>query len=102
MKGDGKIKYDHDFDGQGQEAGGCHFEYRNTKEPTKVRIISLPEGIRMEYKTSNDLQYLICFTTNVTVPTNQYIGFTGMTGGVSARHELISFVAYEIIVINVN
>ena len=98
MAGDGQIKYDHDYDGQGQEAGGCHFEYRNTKEPTKIRIISLPDGVKMEYKTSADIGFNVCFVANVTVPSNPYLGFTAMTGGVSARHEIIVVEIYKITV----
>ena len=98
MVGDGHTKYDHEFDGHGQESGGCHFEYRNTKDPTKVRIISWPQGLRLEYKTSTDEDFNVCFNTNISVPNNQYIGFTGMTGGVSARHEIISLHSFELTV----
>jgi Legume-like lectin family len=41
MAGDGKTKYDHDFDGSNVELGGCHEEIRNKASPTTCRITYL-------------------------------------------------------------
>lgn len=38
MIGDGTLHYDHDFDGESIEAGGCHAEFRNKKDRNIARV----------------------------------------------------------------
>ena len=38
MIGDGKTKYDHEFDGKSVEAGSCVSEFRNKEFSSKARI----------------------------------------------------------------
>jgi hypothetical protein len=41
MVGDGKTHYDHDFDGNNVEIGGCHMEIRNKQQASTARITYL-------------------------------------------------------------
>jgi mannose-binding lectin 2 len=96
MSGDGTQSYDHDFDGNGQELGGCTAEYRNKDTPTEVRITFLPEGMKLEYKTADYNTFNTCFLVNATVLPHSYIGFSGMTGGVTAAHDIVSVNVWSI------
>lgn len=98
MIGDGNTKYDHDFDGNTQEAGGCTSEFRNKVKPTAVRItyIHSKKNFKLEYKTADDLYYKDCFTIEVELPEFSYFGFSAATGGVTSNHDILSFRAWEI------
>jgi mannose-binding lectin 2 len=98
MIGDGKTSYNHDFDGNTQEAGGCIAEFRNKSRPTTIRItyILSKKNFKLEYKTADDINYNHCFSIEVELPEFSYFGFSAATGGVTASHDILGFRTWEI------
>jgi mannose-binding lectin 2 len=89
MNGDGKTHYDHDFDGNGSELGGCAAEFRNKAGSTTVRITNIQNKyLKLEYKTPDGQNFITCFTISITLPEKKYLGFSAMTGGVSSEHAI--------------
>ncbi|KAJ3312185.1 hypothetical protein HDV04_003318 [Boothiomyces sp. JEL0838] len=88
MMGDGKTSYDHDFDGNSVELGGCSHDFRNQENPTKARL---------ELTSVHDpSQWIQCFKIEQKIPLNYFLGFTAATGGVSSKHDLIYTKTYAV------
>ncbi|KAJ3303603.1 hypothetical protein HDV03_003680 [Kappamyces sp. JEL0829] len=88
MVGDGKTHYDHDFDGNNVEMGGCHLEFRNKPFPSSARVTYLNGKLRLDLKTSDAAVWTQCFQFEVNLSAASYLGFTAMTGGVTSRHDI--------------
>ncbi|KAI8894245.1 legume-like lectin family-domain-containing protein [Globomyces pollinis-pini] len=98
MIGNGLTKYDHDFDGSSNEAGGCAAEFRNLEVNSKARVTYLNQKyLKVELDTDNTGTYTNCFQANVTLPVGYYWGFSALTGGVSSQHDIISVKAWHIL-----
>eukprot|EP00842_Homolaphlyctis_polyrhiza_P004543 jgi/Hompol1/508/HPOL_005338-RA len=92
MVNDGKIKYDHDFDGHSSEAGGCFGDFRNKDYPTLARVRYVANSyVKLELSIGGPIEeWRECFKIdNVSLPKLGFFGFTAITGGVSSAHDII-------------
>ncbi|KAJ3273783.1 hypothetical protein HDV01_003910 [Terramyces sp. JEL0728] len=98
MMGDEKTTYDHDFDGNSVEAGGCSHDFRNQDNPTKARLTYLDGNyLKLELTSVHDpKQWIQCFKIEQKIPLNYFFGFTAATGGVSSKHDLIYAKTYAV------
>ncbi|KAI8905825.1 legume-like lectin family-domain-containing protein [Gorgonomyces haynaldii] len=100
MVGDGRKSYDHDTDGKQAEIpnAGCPTEFRNKDHPTKARVTYVKNKyLRVELDVENSNTWRECFTVDApTLPDNGYYGFSALTGGVSAKHDIISVDVYSL------
>ncbi|KAJ2156237.1 hypothetical protein GGF46_005330 [Coemansia sp. RSA 552] len=92
MIGDGRTAYDGAHDGDANRQGMCEAYFRNLKEPSRVSVTYLKgEFISVQLRLQPKDKWVDCFTiTNVTLPAESYLGFTGLTGDISDNHDLIS------------
>jgi hypothetical protein len=98
MMGDGNTHYDHNVDGTNQELGGCTADFKNKPKPIKTRItfLSSTKSLVLEIKVNPEEGFKKCFDIKVDLPEFAYFGFSAMTGGVTANHDVISFDAWSI------
>lgn len=90
MIGDGTKRFDHHSDGLEHQLAGCNAEILNTKHPVQAKV-SYVEGVLEVMLKTDDSDWKTCFTKpRVKLPRKGYIGFTAMTGGFAARHELFA------------
>lgn len=88
MVGDGVKRFDHHSDGMEHQLAGCHAEILNTKHPAQAKVSYIRGVLEVALKV-DDGDWKVCFTKpGVVLPRKGYIGFTAMTGGFAARHEL--------------
>ncbi|KAJ3439894.1 vesicular mannose-binding lectin [Anaeramoeba flamelloides] len=92
MLGNGKIEYEHIKDGSTTSLGQCPAQFRNTKEPAKVKIIYQNDELTIltDFTDSGIFQNCLVLQ-NVDLPTENYFGFSAETGFLSDNHELIRF-----------
>lgn len=90
MVGDGKRRFDHHSDGLEHQLAGCNAEILNTKHPVQAKV-SYVRGVLEVMLKVDDGDWKVCFTKpEVRLPRKGYLGFTAMTGGFAARHELFA------------
>ncbi|KAG0348703.1 hypothetical protein BGZ54_004548, partial [Gamsiella multidivaricata] len=93
MVGDGRTSYDNDHDGLSNRAGGCESDFRGKDVPTKGHITYSADAkvLKLKLQTKEWDQWEECFTlTDVTLPSNFYLGFSAITGEVHDNHDIIS------------
>jgi hypothetical protein len=102
MLGDGKTHYDHDFDGNASELGGCAAEFRNKAGSTTVRVTNIQNKyLKLEYKNPDSQNFISCFTISVSLPERKYLGFSAMTGGVSSEHAIQKIRAWNVLKVSI-
>ncbi|KAG5638435.1 hypothetical protein H0H81_012652 [Sphagnurus paluster] len=101
MLGDGKTSYDVGTDGDESSLGGCSANYRRTNVATKLKVIYVKNkflDVKVQYKAWDDWSDCI-HLTNITLPSNPFLGFSAMTGDVSDAHDIISVTTYSAILV---
>ncbi|KAJ8323963.1 hypothetical protein O5D80_007186 [Batrachochytrium dendrobatidis] len=98
MIGDGKKEYDHDFDGNNADIGGCHAEFRNREHITKARVKYTESGhLQLDLNIIGDDQWTTCLKVdNVKLPKQGFFGFSALTGAVSSSHDIIEISTYGV------
>ncbi|KAH6568770.1 hypothetical protein BASA50_003078 [Batrachochytrium salamandrivorans] len=98
MVGDGKKEYGHDFDGNNEEIGGCHAEFRNRDFITRARVKYVENDyLQVELDIIGNGQWTTCLKVDkVKLPSSCYIGFTAMTGAVSSAHDIIEISTFRV------
>ncbi|KAI9762200.1 MAG: camp-dependent protein kinase catalytic subunit [Chaenotheca gracillima] len=94
MLGDGQTPYDQEHDGLANEVAGCSARgLRNSAHPTRMRLTYFAEGnltVSLVYKTDSPEDWTECFSTSeITIPSVSYLGFTAETGELSDNHDIL-------------
>ncbi|KAF9426237.1 hypothetical protein BGZ76_002850, partial [Entomortierella beljakovae] len=92
MNGDGAT-YDNDNDGEKNEIGGCHSNFRDRSIPTKGRLTysEAASTVKLQLQVDDENRWDDCFTLfDIKLPVSPYLGFTAHTGEVHDAHDIIS------------
>lgn len=89
MVGDGRKSYNHWNDGIDTEIASCHEEFANQNNPVRVRVSYNTKVFQVETNYENEDNWNLCFRKkDIELPESGYIGFSAVTGGLSAKHDL--------------
>ncbi|KAJ7750032.1 legume-like lectin family-domain-containing protein [Mycena maculata] len=97
MLGDGKTSYNFGNDGDGQEIGACHANFRQTNVATKVKITYVKDSfldVKIQFRAWDE--WTDCFRQEgIKLISAPFLGFSAMTGDVSDNHDIISVTTYS-------
>jgi len=95
---DGTKTYTPDSDGKDIQSAGCAAQLRKTDNNAWLRIKrdSSNDEVTVSYSTTpnapeHEGSWKVCGTVKASLPTGYYLGVSAATGGLSDRHEVISF-----------
>ncbi|XP_056425269.1 protein ERGIC-53-like isoform X2 [Hyla sarda] len=96
----GKLQYDHLWDGSTQALGTCVKNFRNTIRPFRVKITYYKRTLRVFVQTGfspSDSAYELCAeVANMVVPSTGYFGVSAATSALADDHDVLSFMAYSL------
>ncbi|EED15509.1 lectin family integral membrane protein, putative [Talaromyces stipitatus ATCC 10500] len=103
MMGDGQTAYDQEHDGKANELAGCSARgLRDAAVPTKARLTYFQDrSLTLDLQYKSDGSWTECFSltapeTNIAIPSVTYLGFSGETGEVTDKHDIISVTTHNL------
>ncbi|OKL62147.1 hypothetical protein UA08_02999 [Talaromyces atroroseus] len=103
MLGDGETSYDNDHDGKANELAGCSARgLRDATVPTKARLTYFQDkSLTLDLQYKKEDQWIECFSldaseANIAIPSVSYLGFSGETGEVTDKHDIISMTVHNL------
>lgn len=103
MMGDGQTSYDQEHDGKANELAGCSARgLRDAAIPTKARLTYFQDrSLTLDLQYKSDGSWTECFSlsapeTNIAIPSVTYLGFSGETGEVTDKQDIISVTTHNL------
>ncbi|KAJ1506243.1 hypothetical protein HMI54_005233 [Coelomomyces lativittatus] len=95
---DGTKKYNKDSNGKEIETASCEMDVKDQSYKTIARIrYHKDRFLSLEFSTKEQDLWKSCFhLTNVTLPSSGYLGFTGLTGGLSENHDIMYVIVRDL------